>query len=138
MRKGYRGTVGNAPNSDGTRENAKLMLRELSEPWASGERTKTAIGRVADLAGFAFWRASDIWYGKAQRIEQHELNQIADALQIKNEKAARDELRDLKTRIARLEASLLSKDAEFFRPSTDFAGDMLRQLIGQNRTVVRE
>jgi hypothetical protein len=137
MRKGYRGTVGNAPNSDGTRENAKLMIRELAQPWTPGARASD-ISRAADLAGLAYWRASDIFYGKAQRIEQHELNQIADALQIKNEKAARDELRDLKTRIARLEASLLSKDAEFFRPSTDFAGDMLRQLIGQNRTVVRE
>ena len=48
-------------------------LRELSEPWSRGDRVKAAIQRAARRADLAYWRAFNIWYGKARRIEPHEI-----------------------------------------------------------------
>jgi hypothetical protein len=112
---------------------AALMLRELSQPWASGERIKSVLDRTSRLARLTYWRTYDIWYGKARRIEPHEIEQIAEALRIKNEKAARNEFHELKVRLARLEASLSSRDPDFHSPSTDYARDALRQLSGKGR-----
>ena len=64
---------------------AALMLRELSLPWAAGERMKTVLDRTSRLARLTYWRTFDIWYGKARRIEPHEIEQIAEALRIKKE-----------------------------------------------------
>lgn len=71
------------------------------------------------------------------RIEPYEIEQIAEALRIKREKAARNELHDLKLRLARLEASLSAGDADFHRPSTDYYRDTLRELSGDNRPVAK-
>lgn len=98
---------------------AALMLRELSEPWASGEYVKTAINRAATLAHLNYWRAFDIWYRKARRVEDYEIAQIAEALRIKTEKAARNELHQAKLILARLEARLNSGDADFYRADID-------------------
>ena len=81
-------------------------LRELSEPSPSGDRIKAAIDRAARRAGLSYWRAFDIWYGKARRVEPDECVRINEALEKRREEAARHELHDLKTRIARLEALL--------------------------------
>lgn len=81
-------------------------LRELSEPWQRGDRIKAAIGRAARLAGLTYWRAFDIWYGKARRIDSGERERIAEALTKRREEAARHELHDLRIRITRLEALL--------------------------------
>lgn len=98
---------------------AASMLRELSEPWPSGEYVRSAIGRAARLAQLTYWRASDIWYRKARRVEPFEIEQITNALRIKNERAARNELHELKSRLAVLEARLNAGDADFYRPVTD-------------------
>ena len=86
-------------------------LRELSEPWPRGDRIKAAIGRAARLTGLSYWRAFDIWYGKARRIVDGERQGIAEALIKRREEMARHELHDLKIRIARLEA-LLSRASQ--------------------------
>lgn len=98
---------------------AALMLRELSLPWASGERIKSVLDRTSRLARLTYWRTYDIWYGKARRIEPREIEQIAEALRIKNEKAARNEFHDLKFRLAKLEALLSTRDPDFHSPDID-------------------
>lgn len=98
---------------------ASAMLRELSEPWGSGERVKTAIDRAAKLARLSYWRGWDIWYRKAKRVEEYEIEQIKEALRIKNEKAARNELHQAKMLLARLEARLNAGDADFHSPDID-------------------
>lgn len=113
---------------------AAVMLRELSLPWTAGERMKSVLDRTSRLARLTYWRTYDIWYGKARRIEPHEIEQIAEALRIKREKAARNELHDLKTRLARMEA-MVSRDPDFYRPDADYARDMLRQVRGQDRAM---
>lgn len=82
-------------------------LKELAEPRPSGEYVKRAIERVAVAAGLHYWRAFDIWYGKARRIDAHEAAQISEALRIKREKAVANEYHDLKARLAKLESALL-------------------------------
>jgi hypothetical protein len=114
---------------------AAMMLKELSLPWAAGERMKSILERASRLARLKYSRTYEIWYGRARRIEPEEIEQIAEALRLKNEKAARNELHDLKLRLARLEASLSAGDADFYRPSIDYAGDVVRQLGGKNRTL---
>ena len=106
---------------------ASIMLRELSLPWDAGERMKSVLARVSKACGLTYWRTSDLWYQKARRVEEYELQQIREALQAKREKAARNEIHELKLRLTKLEASLASKDSEFYRPDIDF----YRAMFGQ-------
>jgi hypothetical protein len=106
---------------------AASMLRELSEPWSSGEGVKVAIDRAAKMAGLSYWRAFDIWYRKARRIDHHETTAIADALQKKNAKDARNELSELRLRLNRLEAILSQTDPEFHRTTIDLVGSQVRR-----------
>jgi len=114
---------------------AALMLKELSLPWAAGERMKSILDRASKLARLKYSRTYEIWYGRARRIEPQEIEQIAEALRLKNEKAARNEFHELKFRLAKLEAALSSRDPDFHSPETDYARDMVRQLGGKNRSV---
>ena len=131
MGPAYRTTASPAPNSVGM---AAAMLWELSLPWREGERKKTVIDRTSKLCRLEYWRAWDIWYRKARRIEAHEMQQIAEALLIKQEKAARNELHELKLRLAKLEATLNAGDADFHSPAVDYARDVLRQNSGEARS----
>lgn len=123
----------NTPNSLGSI--AARMLRELSEPWPSGERVKSAVGRAAKLAGLSYWRAFDLWYAKARKVEAYEIEQIADAIQAKNERDGRNELRELKARLLRVESLLASGDSHFHSPTIDRARELLRRSGGRNRPV---
>lgn len=98
---------------------ASGMLRELSEPRPSGEFVKNAIERAGRLARLSYWRTSDLWYKKAHRVEEYELDQIREALRLKNEKAARNELHQAKLILARLEARLNAGDSDFYRADID-------------------
>jgi hypothetical protein len=97
-------------------------LRELSEPWTPGDRVKAAIQRAARLSGLSYWRCFDIWYRKAQRIDAVEMTAIADAIAKKREREARNELQELRTRLAKLEARLSTVDEDFYRPTLDWFG----------------
>lgn len=116
---------------------AAVMLRELSYPWDSGEKIKAVIDRTSKLCRLSYWRTFDIWYCKARKVEDYEIAQIAEALRIKNEKAARNELHDLKLRLARLEASLSAGDADFHSPTISHTREMVRQMGGKNRSMAR-
>lgn len=113
------------------------QLRELAEPWSGGERVKVVIDRAARrvrpfLADFKFSRAYEIWYRRARRIEQFEIDAIAAALDKKQREAARNELHELRTAIARLEARLASIDPDFHRPVLDAARAQVRDLDGKH------
>lgn len=54
-------------------------LRRLASPRPENDRVKTAIARAARRAGLSYWRAFDLWYGKARRIDAAELRAIRDA-----------------------------------------------------------
>ena len=107
-------------------------LRELAEPWAGGERIKVVIGRAARRAGLTYWRAYDLWYGRGQ-VQTFELDAIGNALAKKREEAARNEIHELRTRLARLESLMAQADSDFFRPSLAAVGEQIRQVGGKSR-----
>lgn len=102
--------------------NAADALRELAEPWPSGSSVKEAINRASRLSRLSYWRCSDIWYRKARRIDAAEMTAIGDAVAHKREKEARNELQELRTRLAKLEARLATTDEDFYRPTLDWLG----------------
>jgi len=105
---------------------AVAALHELSEPWPSGSKVKSAIDRAARRVGLSYWRAFDIWYGKARKIDQAECELIAAALSEKRKEAARNELHELRTRLVKLEAILARADADFYRPRVTAVQPQLR------------
>ncbi|MBR1122130.1 hypothetical protein JQ628_11445 [Bradyrhizobium lablabi] len=111
---------------------ASELLRELSEPWASGERIKSVIDRTARMARLQYWRTFDLWYRKARTVEEYELDQIREALRIKNERAARNELQQAKLILARLEARLNSGDTDFYRADIDGLREATSRMGGSN------
>jgi hypothetical protein len=114
---------------------ASQLLQELAAPQDRGETMKEILTRTARAAKLAYWRTYDLWYEKARRVEPTEVEQIRDAIRIKNERAAKNELHDLKLRLARLEASLSAGDADFHSPAIDYARENLRQPGGKNRSM---
>lgn len=85
-------------------------------------KEKDKIDEAARLSGLSRWRAFDIWYGKARRVGPDEIQKISDAVQHKRDKAARNELAQLRLRIERLDALLRQTDPDFHRPTIDFLG----------------
>ncbi|MCJ2051199.1 hypothetical protein [Methylobacterium sp. J-070] len=81
-------------------------LRELARPFLSGDRVKAQIGRAARRSGLTYWRAFDVWYGKARRIEAAEIEAIRAARATRAQEEARDEYSILLARIAACEAAL--------------------------------
>lgn len=94
-------------------------LKELSEPWPSGDKIKAAIGRAANRAGLSYWRAFDIWYGKARRIDAHEADSIRAAVQQKIEEETRHEFQDLRTRLLKMESRLAANGSDSHREAFD-------------------
>jgi len=101
----FAGGVGSSPNFVGN--DFSEALKELSKPWPEGDKLKRRLERVARATGLTYWRAFDIWYGKARRIDAHEAARINEALRLKREKAVANEYHDLKARLAKLESSLV-------------------------------
>ena len=97
-------------------------MRELTEPRSVGDPVKAAIHRASRLCGLPYWRCFDIFYGKARKVEAHEITAIADALERKRELEAKNELAQLRLRLSRLEARMLSTDEDFYRPQIDYLG----------------
>lgn len=116
--------------------NIQKALKELAEPRPGGDRTKQAIDRAARRAGLSYWRTFDLWYGKARRIEPFEIDAITDALQRKRKEATRNELHELRTRLARLESLLAQTDPDFHRPTIDRLRESAGGFGGMDRSLV--
>lgn len=101
-------------------------LKELAGPGERGDRIKSAIDRAARRSGLTYWRAFDIWYGKARRIEEYEKEAIVRALAKKEREDARRELHALKIRIACLESRLSQVDQDFYGETVDSLRAALR------------
>jgi hypothetical protein len=104
-------------------------LKTLAGERLAGVPVKRAIETAARLAGLDYWRAFDLWYGKARRVEQFEIDQIGDAVEKKDREDARNAIRRMQTELARLEARLTAGDEAFHSPFLD----ALRQAKGARR-----
>ena len=94
-------------------------LQELSAPHGRDEKMVAIIERSARLAGLSYSRAYEIWYRRARRIEHAEVVRIKEALRQKTRLDARNELHELRLRLARLESVLAISDADFHRETID-------------------
>lgn len=104
------------------------QLQALAGPRPGGEFVKTAIARAAKLAGLDYWRAYDIWYGKARCVRDFEREAVSAALTEKNRLETRNEVRDLRTRLAILESRLARIDPDFHCEEIGQIGRQVRGL----------
>lgn len=102
------------------------QLRELSKPHGEGEKAVSIIERTARMAGLSYSRCYEIYYRRARRIDADESERIGAALEQKNRLDVRNELSQLRLRLARLENILVQTDPDFHRPTSDFLRQSLR------------
>lgn len=110
----------------------------LAEPRPGGDKVKQAIDRAAKRVAvfhsrFHYWRAFDIWFRKARRVEDYEVHAIIQAAEAKEAKDLRHEFADIRNRIRILEARLDAQDAEFHGPTIGALGVIARQMGGKDR-----
>ena len=104
---------------------AQELIRKVASPREPGESVKASIGKAARRLKWSWNRAKDVWYGDARiKISADELAELRAKAHQKE--AASD---DIVARIERLEALMLSTDAEFYREQIGH----LRSLAGRNR-----
>jgi hypothetical protein len=101
-------------------------LKELATSASRDETIKQMVERAARLTGLSYWRTFDLWYDKARNITDEEREAISIALAKRRLEADRNEARELRVRLTRLEARLLQTDEDFYR-----------EEIGQIRNAVR-
>jgi hypothetical protein len=95
------------------------LLKELAAPISRDEKIEQAISRAARLSGIPYNRVFNIWYGKAKWGDAHEHEAVVNAVDEKRRREARNELHELKVRIAVLESRFNQKDADFCRETLD-------------------
>lgn len=93
---------------------AQRLLRELAGPRLAGDPIKAVIGRLSRQLGFGYSRTYEIWYGRAPLLHQSEIDQLAEAFEKKRRMEARNELAELRARVARLESMYRTTDPDFF------------------------
>lgn len=95
------------------------LLKELAAPISREEKIEAAITRAARLSGIPYNRVFNIWYGKAKWGDAHEHESVVNAVDEKRRREARNELHELKTRIAVMESRLNQMDADFYSSTID-------------------
>ena len=83
---------------------ASQLLRIVAEPRPVGDSVKSAITRAARRVGFPIARAENIWRQEARRIDASEMDRLRAVAMQKQEATARDEIAELRARIAKIEA----------------------------------
>ena len=94
----------------------QIILRELVGPRMADESIKITLANAARICGLSYWRIYDIWYGRAKKISDEEEAAIINAAKRKNLRTVKNELAELRTKMARLEALLSRTDEDFFSP----------------------
>ncbi len=95
------------------------LLKELAAPISREEKIEAAISRAAKLSGLSYNRVFNIWYGKAKWGDAHEHDSVVKAVDEKRRREARNELHEIKTRVAIMESRLNQMDADFYRETID-------------------
>jgi len=107
---------------------ASRLLRALAPP-ADGHNVKSRIASAArKLRSWSPARVRDVWYGDGRvRLRADEMQALRTAARAVEERAAANELAELRARIARIEAVLVASDPDFHRPEIDALRDMARR-----------
>ena len=93
---------------------------KLIAPPVEGANIKSRIAAAARVTGLSYWRAWDLWYGKARRIDAHEADTIRTARRRRAE-SNRHELTALATDFEALAERLASLAAHSSREESDRA-----------------
>lgn len=112
MTQGKHSGVGRA--NENTPKNlgaASAALKQLAGEGGRGDRIKSAIDRAARAAGLSYWRAFDIWYGKARALLDSEYVAILSALTEKEIAEQKNAHHDLAIGLAKAEARLAKLEA---------------------------
>lgn len=103
-------------------------LRFLAGPMRDGDKVKSRIARAARAAGLSYWRAFDLWYGRARAIKAQELEAVRAAKARRSQEDSDDlaaiaqDFEELAERVARLASS------------SDWEGaDRMRSIAGRLR-----
>lgn len=103
-------------------------LRTIAEPVHAGESVKALINKAARRTGFEYWRAREIWYGRARRIDASELEIVRACLRKQEKASLNAEMAAMHARVSRLEALFTTQDPEFFGPDVSAVREQLAQL----------
>ena len=95
------------------------FIRELAEPVSREEKIEVIIRRAASRAGISYHRAFNLYYGRTKWTSPAEAEAVICALDEKRRKDARNELHELRTRIAIMGSRLNQMDADFHREAID-------------------
>lgn len=109
---------------------AAVLLKQLADPWNRGEFVKDVITRIAPLAGLSYWRAWDIWYDKARRVEEGELANIAAAIAKKNNRAVWNAIHKIEADLANLKSIVAGSSEDYGQPTVNSGRGRLR-VAGQ-------
>lgn len=95
------------------------LLKELAAPISRDEKVEAAITRASRLSGIPYNRVFNIWYGKTKWGDAHEHEAVVKAVDEKRRREARNELHEIKVRVAQMESRLNQMDADFYRETID-------------------
>ncbi|WP_455976562.1 hypothetical protein [Methylorubrum populi] len=96
-------------------------LRDLARPFSAGDPVKARIERAARRAGLSYWRAFDLWYRKARRVQAAEIEAIRAARAARSRESSDElaclaaEFEALAERVSRLAARSAGADADALR-----------------------
>lgn len=110
---------------------ASRCLRELAGSSGAGDRVKSQISRAARACGLSYWRAFDLWYGKARCVRGDEMDAIRAATG-KQMEAARAEARELLAVLSRYVEAHTETCAPADREVVAQARDLVRRLGARN------
>jgi hypothetical protein len=102
-------------------------------PAKGGATISARILATARNLGWRYNRARDVWYEQARRIDAREMDQLRAAREARKLREASDEYKELRARIARIEAALIAQDENFYRPHVDALEQSLRGFGGVDR-----
>ncbi len=95
------------------------LLKEAAAPITRDEKIDAVIRRAADRCGISYSRAFNIWYGRAKWTTAEETEAVACAVDQQRRQSARNELHELRTRIAIMESRLNQMDQDFYSATID-------------------
>ncbi len=100
---------------------------KLIAPPREGANIKARIAAAARATGLSYWRAWDLWYGKARRIDAHEADTIRTARRRRAESDSHD-LQAIAVEMETLAERLAALGARGDRQQADRARDVAERL----------
>jgi hypothetical protein len=118
---------------------AQSLIRSLAEPCPAGDSVKAGMVRAwRRLPSWTFNRVIDVWKADPRiAIKADEMDQLRRIAKRREEKAASNELAELRERLSRLERRMVQTDPDFFGPSIDQMRAQAGGLGGRDSAVDR-